>query len=618
MSAPSELTQEELAVNEGLQSLECSQDANYTNSDKKARSLSASPFRWAGSGLESDDDSYTVLKEQDDFLGLRRSTRTVKEVDRYQPNTSSQPPRGSSVFGSVFGATKRSGAEMEMRMALREVTACAQEEKRLEEMRQRVSTTGENEEEDEYEGMAKAESHAESLRQQAFNKYSAPVPLFSRPVKLPKFPKSYTRKSKPQHANSLHDLFLEAFAGGEDADFAFLLLLPCIDRLCKEQQQFISVPIADILFHLVVFDNTNTTPGHVSRDKLIDGIIQIVESNVRKFRTGPKLPKLPPIVSVFEKYGAVFWDTSTPTSSEEIEQDPESLDMQVPSEDSGEVGDTFLRSVRNLQRACKLASLQIRAGVPVHLVFVQDGTLSSLKCLDICVQILLSAFGCRLYREVGEIINEIVDGVEKGDWPQFRLKAAEGIVSLTTRLELHVELVSHLLPYDRKRSRHLSMDVTFMSLKQWCHAPDNKPEARSIKNTCPSSQALKSGVGMVSFCIGDIIELLKELPEMGKDTDVVWASLISKQLKMLFSEPKLLGKREVGELGVLNQMVQKLRICAHRMRLEVEVQHMRMALDSLIKAIRDFGESTKAGRAEIIPNAGEDKKQVSLSAMMRA
>lgn len=669
------LTQEELDVHDQLQALECSRDGPEPDegdsvpakcsmptpsADLPRRKRTAdiafatdnvstpSPLTAAGHMFDSDDDEatppglrsdpspagttasgddddsddddvYAELRKHEQSIVVRRSSRVSKEVVRFDPHSDiTFRTKGSSVFGgSLFGDTRSSkAATSALRAMMRERGAREREEKQVAEMREGIAEEKGliGEKEAVFDVMAKEEDKREQRRLANLEKYSAPIPLFTSTVNVPEIKSKHLRKEpKDLSWHSLLHMLLEIFKAGGDGDIALSMLAPCVAQICHETESKDLFAIASIIFHLVVYDDSATKPGLVARDCLLDSLVLLCKN--RRVDVGQG--RLPTLVAVLEKYGAFFEDSAVPEVHTPRPACEDSLDALAKAEDNECPSEALAQATRNLRRACLFAAERIRLNDKFHRVISRkiskkDRPGSILYSLGVCVRTLLSVFGSRLHREVGLIITALLNRIEQKDWPEFRTRAAKYILSLTTRLGLHVELVTYLLPYSTERSRCLVLDVGYLSLVQWCAGPGGNPQPQDIQSFEPSEKAKIVGVADTSFCLADLVELAQSIPEFQKSTDVEWACEIARTLKQTLADRTILNRRDQGEIRALQQILTKLRSCAHRLEFGLPVQDMRLALDALLLAVRELLTDSKSALSEMCPNARIEKVQTRL------
>lgn len=613
------LTKEELELEEGMRSLECSQDVPEEKTARDAASCSDS----AESAPENSDEELAKFEQ---MRTTRRSARTSNPVKRFDP---SDIPK-TSVFGTEQVRSRGRGdifrnPELYLAKLVREQNARERKEDELQQMREDLQKPTEvRKDEEMFANMAKAEQDAEERRLAALDKYSAPIPLFCKPFTISEVPPKYlvkgglNKEKNPLYKtlHTTHDMLVDVVEAGEQGDRALSVLMPIL----KEKRYYPDVRLHPIMFRLVyillVYDRTLPKPGRRSRDALVDVLIGMVENDLNSFLT-VKI-KLPTLMNTLFKYGAAMPDWLKPEVVGNVTLESECLDSQIPTAEKPQPPEDFQIALRNLKRACRLATAFMKLGFPIErAIGVKSVPLGQQVLLSVgmATRLLMSSFGNRLYVEVGGIITEVLKRIPEAIWPSYRLRLAKYMLSITPRLELHIELVAHLIPFTSERTRYLALDYAFLSYSQWCHGPGNNPQPRSVDYLQPSERSKAVGIKVRSYCLADVVDLLKQMPEIDKETDCIWAWLISYQLRLILSEPGVYKKRDSGELSDLNQIVQKLRTCTNRMAFDVPVQDMRIELDTLVKTFRAFGGASRDGMSEILPNLRAEKRQETLVSM---
>eukprot|EP00178_Gracilaria_changii_P022163 TRINITY_DN656_c0_g1_i3.p2 TRINITY_DN656_c0_g1~~TRINITY_DN656_c0_g1_i3.p2 ORF type:complete len:772 (-),score=117.70 TRINITY_DN656_c0_g1_i3:7009-9324(-) len=623
--SPPPLTKEELLVEEALRSLECSQDVpeqqpqhqSQPPTEPKSPRDSESSSEAYQSSVEDSDEELAKLER---IRATRRSSRTSNPVRRFDP---SHVPE-TSVFGTPCARSSGNtdfcrNPDTYLAKLLRERNARNKEEGQLKQMREDIEKpTQALQDEEMFATLAKSEEEAEEKRLAAIKKYSAPVALFSNTFTITPLGAKYlvrggsNKDSKWDSLGTIHDMVVDIFNAGEEGDRALSMLLPTLGAKMYPEVE-LPPPVFRMVYFYAVFDESLPNPRRTSRDELVDTLICMVENELQKFKS--LQIKLPTLMNTLHKYGATMGDWSKPEQVSEDSPQQSSLESQIPTPEEPSVSDDFKRALRNLKRACKLTAAFVRLGIPLTRAIgvISDTTTKEVLCsLGLLVRILLSAFGNRLYHEVGDIMAEVLNLIPAADWPRFRLEAAKYLLSISNRLELHVELVAHLIPQNFERSRYLALDLGFISLAQWCRGPAGDPIPHPVSDYEPSEQAKGVGLKTRSYCLGDVVNLLKLLPEIDKNTDCVWAWLISYQMRLVLSEPALFHKRDPAEFYDLNNVVQRLRTCTNRLAFDVPVQHMRIELDTLMHTYRALGSNSRDTRVALLPNLRVEKKQETL------
>lgn len=565
-----------------------------------------------------DDDIYAELRKHEQTQTFRRSSRRGKETVRFDPASDRMFAIGSSVFGgSLFGEQISSkSTTTTLRAIMRERSARERQQEHIAQVRENIADEKNTltEKEAVFDTMAREEQRREAKRVADLDKFSAPIPLFTTVATLPEVKNKYMRKQSGQVSwHSLHHMALEILSAGRDGDRALPLLKPVIDMSCREGGSKRLFGMADLIFHLLIYDDTICKAGGTSRDSLMSSLVSLCERKLVDSGQG----RLPTLVSILESYGAFFEDSGVPEVYTMRTASTDSLEASMGSEDFNYLSEPTVKATRNLKRAFLYAASRVRLNDKLHRIisrkiWKQDREKSTLYTLGVCVRVLLSVFGARLATEVGYLIAAVLSRVNEKHWASFRRTAAKYILSITTRLGLHVELVAHLLPYHTDRARSLALDIGFLSLVQWSSGPGDSPKTREIHAWEPSSSAKAAGVGVISFCLADLVDLAKHIPDFQKTTNVEWACGIARMLKQILADQTTLARRGNGELNAIHQSLTKLRSCAHRLEFGLAVQEMRLALDALLLALRELVGNTRLGISEISPKARFEKVQTHL------
>lgn len=260
-------------------------------------------------------------------------------------------------------------------------------------------------------------------------------------------------------------------------------------------------------------------------------------------------------------------------------------------------------SRRNIGRYLVIASALVHRGWDLRRAIdgTDDGETESMdvdtneddvvvSTVTMCVRMLLSRFGSGLKRETGRLIQSLVQRVSETNWPAIRWRIAQSVISLTSRINLHVELATYMVPFYCRRSLGLSLDICYLSMQQWCSGPSLDP--RPCGGVWDMSAPAGPNTTDVSFRLGDVVDLLEQVPEMTKDSDVQWACGLTRLLKQIVTMPIVLKQRTAEDYARLDNVVQKMRTCQKRLSFgeEAEVQDMRIGLDTLSRAVQDMCE----------------------------
>eukprot|EP00177_Eucheuma_denticulatum_P006952 GFKZ01012644.1.p1 GENE.GFKZ01012644.1~~GFKZ01012644.1.p1 ORF type:complete len:817 (+),score=87.55 GFKZ01012644.1:218-2668(+) len=571
---------------------------------------------------DSDDDSTADLYEGKlgpaDTAGvIRRSLRTSKETVRFSPSKNlGQHGFGFSVFSdSLIGRRTDSRSVFKKLKAMeKEKSAKAVAKEEIEVMKQELAAGDEvlSEREAEIRDIAFEEDKKEVQRLARWEKYSAPVPLFSKLVRIPKIDPELLSHPHMHQRDYVHDVLSEALRPGWDGELALSSVAIYLEQLCEDKWVKSLDRVTRTAFQLLIYDESPSTTVSTHRDDLFRGLCAIARS--RKLYMGPDL--LPTFQQVMEVHGAFF--DKDPRSPATATQTPCKGSLDALATDGTKERDLLMMATRNLKRACIFSAERIRHGHDVRSVLshetrdMDEGN-AVLYGFALCIRILISEYGCRLFRETGAIIAALLDKLSVQQWRECRLKLAKQILRQTSRLGLHVELVTRLLPCNTKRTRLLRFEVAFLSLMQWAYGPELDPDATQPQAFTPSAEAEKFGTEDVSFCVADVLLLLRRIPELQKSTDDEWASRLAKIIMQTLCDKRILQRRSKGEIGYAHQILQKFRTCTHRMTFGVPVQEMRLALDATLTAVRELLETSSAAQGEILPQLRSDMTQTLLS-----
>ena len=211
-----------------------------------------------------------------------------------------------------------------------------------------------------------------------------------------------------------------------------------------------------------------------------------------------------------------------------------------------------------------------------------------------CIRVLLSIFGCGMKVVVGSLIKALVQRVPESTWPAVRWKIAREIATLTSQLNLHVELATYLLPFSCGRCVGLSLDICYLSLYQW----SDSPGADLIPRSDASGLAVADNGDLtdVSFTVGNIVDLIERTPSLDKNSDVVWACGLTRLLKQMITMPVVLRKRGASDVTRLDKVVQKLR----NGQVRLDNMTAEVILFSLLRRRRLWGSSSMGLRIESV------------------
>lgn len=625
-----------------------SDDSNHTP-PPCGPDLNASDKLSSDSDLSDDDVNSPIRPHIRDAL-VRRSARIPKSVDRYRPDCGiSSPFSGKgSVFGHGFSARLDVGGcngPSDVKRLLRECAKMDAREAEVKKLRQDIVKGKRvlDESEKQFKAIADGEEEVSRKEAAAREKYSAPIRVFVNPVcKVKIRDKLISHDQHPKSSFTLrdyeneallscpvYDMLIQAENTKQDTNMGLSLVGPYIRKLCEKDFIYLPPCTVKTLFYLCIYDESEVNGSSRNRDDLFGALLDVVS---RSKKDGTLYRELPSLSDVFQSYGAHFnWNNPLHDTKTEAQNNGESelvLQHNATSLDELASKGRAKRSydeqsqldiaTRNMRRDLRFVTAQLgnswSLSSAIGFVDKMERNMNDyiVQTVELCVRVLLSSFGSRLKREIGLVVKAAITRISQRDWPVVRFKIAQSIVQLSSRLTLHVELVTYLFPTSCRRSLQCSLDIAFASLYQWCQGPGNNPFPKDITNFCVSEAAREFGIDCMSFCIGDVLSLVECIPEMTKDTDVVWACGLSRILKQILTVPNVLQRRKPMEIGRLNQFIQKLRQCSHRMVFGVAVQDMRMALDALLRGVHFMCSLNRETKAELEPNVKNNLQQTRL------
>lgn len=100
---------------------------------------------------------------------------------------------------------------------------------------------------------------------------------------------------------------------------------------------------------------------------------------------------------------------------------------------------------------------------------------------------------------------------------------------------------------------------------------------RSLLRAQKQLEPRKSG-----FCVADLVDLVKEIPEFHSLTDFEWAYGIARMLKQFIGDEAIHSQRGNGELKAIHQSIIALKTCVHRLEFGLAVQDLRLALHAKV------------------------------------
>lgn len=540
----------------------------------------------------------------------RRSARLCKQIHKFDP--SARPSRmilgSKDIFGDICTTSKRTrqtASALTVKTLVRESQRSQKREAENNALRENMEATASaiGKEEQEFKSLADMTKQIQEQQNMAARKYSSPLFTFCKPICIPasliKGP-SFDRNE----VDDFHDLLVDIFTSPL-SNVGISMIGSVIGHFVESGVTGVLPAVASTLMNFCVFEKGLETIQGLSRDILVDALLKLIRS--RRIRDEKESETdYPSLLFVLRSHGAVL-DTRpllNPPDAGVRQCTPGSLDA-ISSKTHAKRGNSLndlAIGIRNIGRACRVTAAQIESGWTwqTSMGFKPKGEKEGIvQTVLLCTKVLLSAFGSRVKRECGMVINAAIMRLLPEDWPAMRWEIAKSITMLTTRLQLHVELVTHLFPFDCERSLMCSLDLAFLSLVQWSEGPGKDPIAKDISEENVSMMAASFGLQSISFCAEDLLRCLGNIPELCRDTDVFWACGVAHLLKQVLSMPVVLERRKVGDFELLSQTIDKLRQCTHRMKCDFVVQEMRMALDALIRSLRFIGSGHSGNVADL-------------------
>lgn len=610
--------------------------AGETAATDGKRRTPSHPCKTASDTSESSDDSSLSdidgnrsqggWRAQVSNVALRRSTRFSKAVERYDPSEKviTGVYGAKDVFGDIISKTKSSAlvaSSMAVKSLVKECQRVVKREAENDMLRENMEATTNMLGEDErgFKSLADIEKRQQDQDKVSLMKYSLPLPIFTKPVTIPSreaVAECDNDEPRPDTWCSILSTFMDF---RRKADIAAAMMAPVMLKEIDSGSLECCPEMVSELFYLCVFDDALHTTGGRGYDDILEVVLKLVVSNHSSVLPESDI-NFPTLVSILQIYGAAIDPNTSQISQSFGMEERRSGSLDAISERAHverAASDIHQLSIglRNLKRAFRVAAAQLESGwgwkrtIGVQTHSDKQGIIQT---VILCTKVLLSSFGSRLKREVGLVIKAAIKRSSAEEWPALRWEISKAVMTLTPRLQLHVELVTYLFPFNCERSLNCSLDIAYLSLVQWWRGPSEEPVPQDVSDHTVSDSAKEFGLESISFCVEDVLALLEAFPELGIDTDVVWGCGLARLLKQILTMPVVLSRRKPGHLGVANQTIGKLRHCTHRLKYDVAVQEMRMALDSLIRVLRFVGSGDKQGRQELYPNAREELKQTKL------
>lgn len=569
---------------------------------------------------ESDDDSFADLREHEESIArttsaatLRRSSRVTKEVQRFHPDTNLGTSTSGSVFGSVFDRRQTKSAVSALKDLIRERNAREAEEKQNEKLKMEIVNGVEKlaEGEEEIRNLANLEERMENKRLKQFEKYSAPLPLFVNPCKIPKTSKDLLKSKSGKYEPVLDILHLAMRHSGHE-NSALDLAGKHIPALFHKRHVRQTSRSAMAMFHLVVYDDTPVSPTGVPRDSLLQALCDV------SHLIGSKHVQLPTLQNVLELYGASLDHRVGDTEDKEKKSINKKSLESMASRSSEKDCMLVQKARRNLRRLFHFSAERIRSGEKLYRVVSRDlkhvgNQTAVFRSFGICLRVLLGSMGRAIFKEVGDLLCALLDRVSDEHWAKLRLEIAKQVFQHTTRLGLHVDLTTQLLPFTTKRAKYLRHDIAFLSLMQWNEGPGANPQCKPVISFEPSAAGIAAGIEDVSFCMNDVIALLQKIPDFQNTTDDEWACKLSNIIKQAICDEMILNRHRDHEMGVVHMLLKKMRNCSNRMVFGIAVQDMRISLDATISFVVGIFAQSQKVQAEMIPHMKSQLTQTLLA-----
>jgi hypothetical protein len=652
-----------------------SYEKDESNEKDDSKKEQQDPARKVGSAenfsnVDKDDDG---SEHEDEILLQDNLTTLPRRSSRNQANNmvygsaaadSCLMPSVRRIRGSVFGGNVRRGRRPVCHTRtpntselVRARTIRQRKEKGLEELRRQLGSGGVDDvtmdaEEAMFAKIAADEDCKRRLRDLIFHKYERPTPLFVRPCEssLSKFELSGTEASPGDQF--LRELL--AVASHSEVDVGDVFSRSILRSAASSTERLLS--IVDMLFQLVVYDDTDDVPGLRSRRDAFWALQELLPSCCKC--DDNQLPHIPSLGEVLVSYGAVFISRdlgscghiasfqfesdilelsvksapleatessidhaeSSDSLSRRVGMEVGSLDYDTVMHRDEDLAPITVKALRNLSRAFRLYEVAVCSRMPLSMLVApaHEGNArnvreSALAIVIMCATVLVSPFGSQLFRDVGRLMSSVLERVSESDWPAFRLQAAHNIALSSQQLSVQVELVTYLLPFLTTRARGLALDATYLVLCQWCTGPSSFPKAIDVSDLICSVDVTRAGSSFISFTLSDIIMALGSFPELNKHSDPVWACGVMRLLKLAVADDDVLKHRKIGEIAIVLDLVKKYRKSFVRIGDGVSVQDMRIALDALRNVIHGLGENDSIVHREVHPVARLKPRQSSIS-----
>lgn len=568
------------------------------------------------SASDSDSDSDAELLAHNEKQAAHMSALHLKRSARIANQDEKLPPIKGSVFKArETGATRASKQmESELKSMALERKNKLKEKHLLAELRDDLESDKDADGADDLAAsLAASEQRAETLRLALHDKYHCPITLFSG---LVKFPQQVDAHWTPPKAcvHPAHDLLLAAAANADGC--SMVVFASFVEGMCKQKFPPPSF-VAEMLFYRVVFNPHADARGTFSREHEMRSLRTLIEHRTEEH-------PLPSMADVLKAYGARA-DAGNARPEALVEANAESLDKRVVDARGGGKASVGLdTAIRNLACAFDVWTAQVDSEMCLRSLFGEpkqpinafsETAVYCLAILILCVQILLSPFGSRLKIPVARLLEAVLDRVADDEWSRFRQHAAKSVIAYTPRFGLHCELVTYLFPVRTARTRHLGLDIAFLSLCQWHAGPAENPQPVDVSDVWRDAMEDDANREGMSFTVTDVLECMQAMPELGKQTDVEWGYCIARILKQTIVDRDVLATRKEGEIAKLQGRVKKMKMCSHRLAFGIPRQNLSLTLDALLTSMTGFLGNSRSVKKELNPNLKDEPVQANILTM---
>lgn len=543
----------------------------------------------------SDDDDESILAQI-----AQAESASVRLFGRVRRTA---PPRARAHQKSVFGTSASSRSAADSRDDDRKLAAIALERRAQAELQRdidalKVSTPAATHapelattiaDEDHLAALAADANNISAVEKHAFEKYQMPCVFFTQPEKWPQTPSIPSARSTVRR-NPLHALVLRAEQTGNNLGrfFSQTVSVSC------NHGAFPPLITVAVLLHRVIFDPTPCEPGVEGRQHEMDAITTILEHTASTRRNMDMMPRL---IEVLTSFGVHQDDCEFPTSRRIV---PSST-ARIQSLDEMVQGNMRLcfpqlnRAIRNLTRAFVIWShlltseidLDDMLGKCTSSVEDADELEYTLWISRICVRLLMSPFGIHLHDAVGRFLESLFDRIPHRTWCQFCHSFANDTVTCIDRLGILADFVVHQLPQRTSRARIIALEIAYKISWRWCAGPAENPTPRGLPNELPDTTAKVSQEGL-NFGIEDVIAIIREIPDVNKNTDCHWLEPLGRLLKFLILEGTILRRADRETTKRILDSIEWIRKQVHRLPLSVPGRSFLLNLDQTMSGVRAF------------------------------